>query len=167
MLGVDAHGGESGEHTASTATDRGSQNTFEPKFKSIHKLSHRDEGLFVERGDGVVELVERPIFVAAVLVCFPAVQTGALRCSRKLARPLDGAGDMLGNRWRELHKFAARAFEREAMLVFAARRVRPERGNADAILAFDGLRVPCAGRAVNFRDRKSVDVPAIYRRILW
>src|SRR6266851_1601057 len=130
-------------------------------------LRHRNERLLVERGDGVVELVERPILVAAILVCFPAVQTSALRCSRKLARPFDGARDMLRGRCRELDEFASRAFERKTMLVFAARRVRPERGNADAALAFDGLRVPGAGRAVNFRRDPALDVPAIYRRILW
>src|SRR5579863_829454 len=52
------------------------------------------------------------------------------------------------------------------MLVFAARWIWPERGNADAVVAFDGLRVPGAGRAVDFRRHPPLDVPAVDRGIL-
>src|SRR5713226_278371 len=53
------------------------------------------------------------------------------------------------------------------MLVFAARWIGSERGNADAVLAFDGLGVPGAGRAVRFRRQPPLDVPAIDGGILW
>src|SRR5216684_636688 len=129
-------------------------------------LRHRDKRLFMECGDGVVELVEGPILVAAVLARFPAIQTGAPLGTGKLARPLDGAGDVLRGCCRELDEFTSRAFEREAMFVFTARRIWPQRGNADAVLAFDRLRVPSAGRAVDFRRHPALNVPAIYRGIL-
>src|SRR5260370_8948828 len=53
------------------------------------------------------------------------------------------------------------------MLVFTARRIRPKRGNADAVLPLDRLRVPGAGRAVRFRRQPTLDVPAIHGRIFW
>src|SRR5712692_9592313 len=51
------------------------------------------------------------------------------------------------------------------MLVFAARRVRSERRNADPVFALDRLRVPSTGRAIRFRRQPALDVPAVYRRI--
>src|SRR5260370_17747955 len=48
------------------------------------------------------------------------------------------------------------------MLVFAARRIRPERGNADTVFALARLRVPGAGRTVCFRRHPALDVPAIH-----
>src|SRR3989442_14389787 len=52
------------------------------------------------------------------------------------------------------------------MFVLAARRIRTERGDADAVFTFDRLRVPRAGRAVGFRRQPAFDVPAVHRRIL-
>src|SRR6266568_2649018 len=52
------------------------------------------------------------------------------------------------------------------MLVLSARWVRPERGDADAVFPFDGLRVPRPRRAVRFRRHPALDVPAVYGRIL-
>src|SRR5713226_3453538 len=130
-------------------------------------LRHRDKRLFMECGDGVVELVEGPILVAAVLARFPAIQTGAPLGTGKLARPLDGAGDVFRSRRRKLDECASRVFKRKAMLVFAARRIRPERGDADAVFPLDRLCVPGTGRAVNFRRKPALDVPAIYRGIFW
>src|SRR6266404_8030184 len=80
-----------------------------------------------------------------------------------MARPFDCAGDVLGDCRRELYEFAARALEREAMLVFAARGIRAERRNAAAALDFERLRPPGARRAVRFGPL--LDVPAIHRRI--
>ena len=70
MLGIDADSGESGEHAACAAADRGSQYAFEPKFKSLHELNHRYKRLLVKRRDGVVHDVEGPVFVSAL---FPAL----------------------------------------------------------------------------------------------
>src|SRR5712692_10116227 len=85
--------------------------------------SYCDKRLLVERGDSVVE--------------------GPPRHGAWIAlRPLDRAGDVLGDRRSELHELAARPFQREAVLVFASRRIRPEGGDAAAILALDGLCVP-------------------------
>src|SRR5439155_26753865 len=61
---------------------------------------------------------------------------------------------------------ALRILEREAMLVVAARRIRPEGRNAAAVCDLDGLRVPRAGRAVHFRRHPALDVPAIELGIL-
>src|SRR5260370_16263028 len=52
------------------------------------------------------------------------------------------------------------------MLVLSARRILAERGYADAVCALDCLRVPCVRRAVRFRRHPSLDVPAVYGRIL-
>src|SRR5258707_5482288 len=82
-----------------------------------------------------------------------------------MARPFDCAGDVLGDCRRELYEFAARALEREAMLVFAARGIRAERRNAAAALDFERLRPPGARRAVRFGRHPLLDVPAIHRRI--
>src|SRR6266568_9528662 len=52
------------------------------------------------------------------------------------------------------------------MFVFAARRIRAERGYADAAFPLDRLRVPRQRRAVRFRRHPALDVPAVYGRIL-
>src|SRR5260370_41664378 len=82
-----------------------------------------------------------------------------------MAGPFDWAGDVRGDCRRELYEFAARALEREAMLVFAARGIRAERRNAAAALDFERLRPPGARRAVRFGRHPLLDVPAIHRRI--
>src|SRR5258707_1183014 len=122
MLRIDSDGRESGEDSAGSAADGRGQNAFEPKFKSIHKLNHRDKGLFVERWDGIVQDLKRPVFAAALFPALAVVQSAARFRSRRLTRPLDGASDVFRNRWCQLNEFAARAFDREAMLVFAPRR---------------------------------------------
>src|SRR5258708_14803903 len=82
-----------------------------------------------------------------------------------MARAFDCGVDVLGDCRRELYEFAARALEREAMLVFAARGIRAERRNAAAALDFERLRPPGARRAVRFGRHPLLDVPAIHRRI--
>src|SRR5260370_34829151 len=52
------------------------------------------------------------------------------------------------------------------MLVFAARWIWSERGNADAVLPLDRLRVPGARRTVRFRRQPPLDVPAVHCGIL-
>src|ERR1700730_10541933 len=84
-----------------------------------------------------------------------------------VARPFDCAGDVLRDRRRELHEFAAGAFKREAMLVFAARWVWPKRRNAAPALAFDRLRPPGSWRAVRFRRQPLLNMPAIHGGIFW
>src|ERR1700730_15563444 len=79
-----------------------------------------------------------------------------------VARPFDCAGDVLRDRRRELHEFAAGAFKREAMLVFAARWVWPKRRNAAPALDFDRLRPPGSWRAVRFRRQPLLNRPAIH-----
>src|SRR5580704_6870507 len=51
------------------------------------------------------------------------------------------------------------------MLVFTARRVRPQRRDADSIFDFDCLRVPRVWRAVHFGRTPALDVPAVVRDI--
>src|SRR5260370_31139152 len=53
------------------------------------------------------------------------------------------------------------------MLVLSARRIRAERGDADAVFPLDGLRVPRARRAVHFRRQPALDMPAVDGRIFW
>src|SRR5260370_38195674 len=53
------------------------------------------------------------------------------------------------------------------MLVLSARRIRAERGDADAVFPLDGLRVPRARRAVHFRRHPALDMPAVDGRIFW
>src|SRR5438094_2194129 len=74
---------------------------------------------------------------------------------------------MLSSGCLELNKFAVRAFEREAMLVFAARRIRPQRRNADTVFTFDCLRIPGGRQTVGFRRHPSFDVPAVHGWIFW
>src|SRR5438128_4610548 len=52
------------------------------------------------------------------------------------------------------------------MLVLSARRIRAERGYADAVFPLDRLRVPRGQRAVRFRRQPALDVPAVDGRIL-
>src|SRR5260370_17723536 len=51
------------------------------------------------------------------------------------------------------------------MLVLSARRIRAERGDADAVFPLDGLRVPRARRRVHFRRHPALDMPAVEGRI--
>src|SRR5216683_1650030 len=69
---------------------------------------------------------------------------------------------MLRNHRRELHEFAVRALQREAMLVFAARGIRPKCRDAAPVLDFDCLHPPSARRAVGFWRQPFLDVPAIH-----
>src|SRR5260370_42476179 len=95
VVGIDSRGRESGEDSAGSAADRRRQYAFEPKFKSFHELDHRYKGLFVERGDGVVQNVKGPVFVVALFPALAAVQFRAAFGSRRIPRPLNCAGDVL------------------------------------------------------------------------
>src|SRR5260370_38178734 len=79
--------------------------------------------------------------------------------------PVDGACDVLRDRRSELNEFTSRAFEREAMLVLPARRVRSQCWNADAVLPLDGLRAPGARGTVHLRRDPALDGPAMDRGI--
>src|SRR6266404_4885358 len=81
-------------------------------------------------------------------------------------RPFDGARDVLGHGWRDLQEFAARTFERDAMFVFAACRIRAERRNAASAFNLYRLRPPGSRRAVRFRRQPLLNMPAIDRGIL-
>jgi hypothetical protein len=135
----------------------------ELQFASIQpRLKNGDKGLTMERRDGIVEDVVG-VRVVVVLLALLAIVEGALPCrTRMAARPFDGAGDVFGDRWCELHEFPARALEREAVLVFAARGIRPERGDVAAACDFHRLRPPGSRRAVGFRRQPLFDVPAIH-----
>jgi len=100
------------------------------------KLRHGDEGLLAECGDGIVEDVVGCGIVDAVVTLLAVVE--------RAPRPLDRASDPLRDCRRELYEFASRPFQCEAMLVFAACGIWSERGNAEAIFALDGLRLPRA-----------------------
>src|SRR5579885_2174013 len=129
-------------------------------------LQNRDEGLAMECRHGVIQDVVGPLAVFLFLARFALEELRAReRRPVRFARVFDGAGDVLGDGGRELHKLSARRLQREAMLVVAAMRVRPERGDADAVFALDRPRVPRARRAVGFRRHPAFDVPAIHRGI--
>src|SRR5258706_435080 len=81
------------------------------------------------------------------------------------ARPFDGTRDVLRDGGRELHEFAARAFEREAVLVFAARGIWTECGHAASVLNFHRLCPPGSRRSVGFWRQPLLDVPPIHRGI--
>jgi hypothetical protein len=66
----------------------------------------------------------------------------------------------------QLHKLPARTFQREAVLIFSARWIRPECGNASSIFDFNRLRMPLFRRPVIFRRQPSLNMPAIVRHIL-
>src|SRR5258708_3262173 len=161
-LGIDAHGGKSVEPPASAAANCRSEYAFEPEFKSFHELDHSEKGLFVESRGGVVHDVVGPVFVAAFFTARAFIEAAAGLRTRKVARILDGASDVLCNRRRELHKFPTRALQGEAMFVFSTGRIRSERGNADAVFALNGLGIPLTRRAVGFRRQPAFDVPAIH-----
>src|SRR6266849_145130 len=100
MLRIDPDSRKSSEHAASAAADRRRQNTFEPKFKSFHKLDHGNERLFVKGRHGVIEQIIGPRFIGAFFAAF-AVAELTLRCrARKFSRPLDGARDVFSGGWR-------------------------------------------------------------------
>src|SRR5260370_40441905 len=168
MLRIDSHGGKSSEQAPGRTANRRGQDSFQPDFDSrnvhgvlvaqallpvrflsgsgfnraqprVAVLQHRHKGLLVERGGGVVEDVVGPLLIMAFVAPFALIETSAGAGQRSMARALDGPSDVLGDRRRKLHKFTARAFEREAMLVFAAGRIRPERRNADAVFAVERL----------------------------
>src|SRR5579885_2437520 len=101
-------------------------------------LQNRDEGLAMECRHGVIQDVVGPLAVFLFLARFALVELRAReRRPVRFARVFDGAGDVLGDGGRELHKLSARRLQRDAMLVVAAMRVRPERGDADAVFALD------------------------------
>src|SRR5258708_22927214 len=129
-------------------------------------LQNCHERLLAECGDGVVHNVEGPLVVTPLLELLAVVKTSAAAGAWSMARAFDGARDVFSYRRCELDEFAARTFEREAMLEFAARRIRAERGDADAVLALDRLRIPLTRLAVSFRRKPALDVPAIDRGIL-
>ena len=105
----------------------------------------------MECWDGVVEDVVG-IRVVVALVALLATVEGDLPCGTGMAaRPFDGAGDVLGYRRRELHKFAAWTLDREAMFVFTAPGIGPERGNPAAAFDLYRLRPPGSWLAVGFR----------------
>src|SRR5260370_15475821 len=131
------------------------------------RLSNRYKRLPVKRWHRFIKVVECPRLIRTLFALFTVMESPLLCRPWEFTRPLDGARDVFGDRGSELNELTSRAFERKAMLVFPARRVRSQCWNADAVFALDGLRVPCAGRAVCFRRDPSLDVPAIYRRILW
>src|SRR6059058_2948495 len=83
-----------------------------------------------------------------------------------MARALDRASDVFGNRGRQLDEFAACTFEREAVLVFTACGIRTQRGNAATACGFDRLRPPFRRRAVNLGRQPFFYVPAIHGGIL-
>src|SRR6266403_3073406 len=153
MLRINSYGRESGEDAAGGAADCRGEQSFEPQLDSCEchmdarsiPLGHCYKGLLVKCRHRVIQNVICPSFVVAIHALFALVQVGATFNARRLPRPFNGPGNVLRDRRRELEEFAASAFERETMFVFAARRVRPERGDADSVLALDGLCVPGAG----------------------
>ena len=88
---------------------------------------------------------------------------GVMQCAARFDRPRNVPRDTRS----QLHKLSARAFQREAVLVFSARGIRPQRRNASPIFDFNCLRMPLFRRSIILRRQPSFDVPAIVRHVLW
>lgn len=98
---------------------------------------------------------------------FAAEKRGAMDLRWLRSREFHSANNEFTNAWTKRKKFAARALQSKAVLVIPAPRVRSQRGNGNATLALDCLRIPLLRRAVRFRRRPALDVPTIERNILW
>jgi hypothetical protein len=90
MLWINPDRGKPSEHAARAATDGRRNDALYPKFKllkfdSLHALGHRNKGLLVERGDGVVEFVVSPRIVGAIFAAFAIVDRTSLPGARSAA----------------------------------------------------------------------------------
>ena len=97
----------------------------------------------------------------AILERFPSLDAGHATAG------FDGSSDLARDGRRQLHKLAARPFEREAVLIFSARWIWPQRGNASSILNFICFRAPLVRRSIALWRKPPLDVPAIVRHVLW
>jgi hypothetical protein len=127
--------------------------------------SHGDEGLAVKCRHCVVEDIVHAAIHVALATRFPGCNRPAHFRAPLPPRPIDRAHDPVTGRRAEWNVLPARAFERETMLVIAARRVRPQRRDANSIFNFGGLRTPLLRRPIRFRRHPSFDVPAVNWKI--
>src|SRR5260370_20954355 len=97
VLRIDSDGGKTCENAPSGAADRRSQDTFEPEFKSLHELNHRNKRLFVKGRDGIVQDVKSPLFVVAFRSFLSCIHAAAGFRSLTLLRPFHAPTDVLGD----------------------------------------------------------------------
>src|SRR5258708_3587708 len=117
-------------------------------------------------GDGVIEDVPGETIVVPFGALMLRIERAPARRARRVCREDDRERDALRNRWRKLHELATRRFQRKYVLVVAARRIRPKRGDGLRAAGFERLVMPEARRAVGFRRNPAFDVPAVHLRIL-
>lgn len=84
---------------------------------------------------------------------------------RLSAREFDSSHNKFASCRCERYEFAVRALQREAVLIFSAMRIWPERRNRDAVRSLDCLCVPLARTPVGLRRHPALDVPTIVRKI--
>ena len=121
----------------------------------------------VKRRYCVVENIVHAAINMALATRFPRCDGSAHFRTPLPPRPFDRADDPVARRRCKRNEFAARAFEREAVFVIPARRVRSQRCDAHAIFDFGSLCNPLLRRAVGLRGHPSLDVPAILGKIFW
>src|SRR2546427_11140242 len=119
----------------------------------------------MKRRAAAIEHIPGPAIVIALAAALALLDRLAPFGRAGVPSGLDRARNIFSHSRCELHEFAVRAFQREAVLIFAAFGIRPERGYADAVLAFDGLCVPGARGAISFRRQPSFDMPTVVRRV--
>jgi hypothetical protein len=128
-------------------------------------LRAHDEWSPVKRRYRVVENIVHPAIHMALATRFPRCNGSAHFRPPLPPRPFDRPYDPIARRRCKRNEFPARAFERKAMFVIPARRVRPQRRDAHSIFDFSRLRNPLLWRAVRFRSQPSLYVPAVHRKV--
>lgn len=148
-------------------------------LESIPVFSMRPQAIQVAANSCVVDwpdtdllfrLIEQ-IIHGVIGIEFPARfacgEREALGLSRLSARPFDRADNPIARSACKRCEFPAGAIQREAVLIFTTRGVRPQRRDANSVLHFRRLRIPGLRRAVEFRRNPPFDVPAIRGNVLW
>src|SRR5438067_9307357 len=109
---------------------------------SLGPCGQHHEGHAVKCWTAAIEHVPGPVVVVAIVTPLAFLKGLAPLGRAHAPACFDGSRDVFRQSRCELHEFAAGTFQREAMLVFPAFRIRAERRHAEPVLAFDGLRVP-------------------------
>ncbi len=119
-------------------------------------LRNAHEWRAAERTRGIAQHGVGVSVVCAILVLVATRERGTPLGRQQPARPFNRPRHVRHNFRRELHEFATRPLQREAVLVLAARRIRPQRRDAAPVLDLERIGQPRARRTIRFRRRPSV-----------